>query len=490
MMGSLLAAISGLLSTLAGCEKPVHFPVAPLPDGLDGLVKAYDTDRDGKADFFLLLNDSGRVDRIAYDTNQDGAPDEVVPLDAVPLSQARHLVIILDGFAYDVVKAYYDEGRLRPFHPPSLVISPYPSMTDLSLQDLLGLMPARGFEAKYYNRQRNEMVGGAGAYLKGANATYDRVLDYRADVLWDSIGYLYPKQVFGKELNDLKRLFDRREQQETLAYVVSSAGVGTSYGAAGQREALQRVERLVHQVLQETHGTTKVTLLSDHGHSYTPSRRIPLEAYLQDRGWRLTDRLRGPRDVAYVRFGLVTFASFATNSAPQLAADLIAAEGVELASYVRGSDVVVLAPGGQQAVIRQRDGRYAYEPLAGDPLQLAPILTRLTPDADGYYDADALLAATAKHVYPAPLQRVWRAHLALVNHPPDVIISLGNAWYSGAKGFAGSLDSVASTHGSLNCINSTTFIMSTIAPLPPLLRSRDVPEAMGELFGRHWPLGE
>ena len=485
ILAALLPAAAYLI---AGCRKPVHFPMEGVA-GAAGAARAYDTDGDGRADFFQYRDAAGRIAKIAYDRDGDGRPDETVDLDAIDFARCRHLVLILDGFAYDLVKKAYDAGALRMFHPPSRVVAPYPTLTDPALEDLLAYSPCPAFEARYYDRGANRAAGGSGDYMAGKNAPYNQLLQYRAAMLWDALGYLYPWEVFGKELNDAKRLFDRGRTQEVLAYFVSSAGVGTRMGAEGQRKALQRVEQFVNQVIWETRGLTKVTLLADHGHSYTEARRIPLEKHLKDRGWKLRESLKGPKDVVYIRFGLETYASFATQSREALAKDLAAAEGVELASFAAEDAVVVLAPKGQRAVIRRRGARFRYQRVSGDPLGLRPILAKLKPDAAGYFDADELLSATLTHTWPAPLQRLWRAHFALVANPPDVIVSLADNFYSGDTSLAGAV-SIASTHGSLNYSNSVTFIMSTIGPLPPYMRSRDVPGHMKTLTGRHFPAGK
>jgi len=492
---SALACLAGVGACLlagvhAGCRKPVHFPAQPLAGAASapGVHRAYDTDRDGKADFFLLADASGRAGALGYDHDADGKIDAVVDLDAVKPPHCRHLVIILDGIGYPLVKKYYDAGNLRVFHPPRRVISPYPSMTDPSLEDALGYMPCEAFEAKYFDRRANRLAGGAGAYLAGKNAPYNRLLQYRAGMIWDAIGYVKPWAVFGKEVNDAKRLFDKGRTQEFLAYFVSSAGVGTKSGPEGQRRCLARIEQLVLQVLCETRGLTKVTLLADHGHSGTPARRIGLDKHLKSKGWRLTDRLSGAKDVVCPAFGLVTFASFSTNEPAALARDLVACKGVELASYVDKDAVVVLAPG-QMAMVRRKAGRFRYEPIAGDPLRLKGILAKMPAAPDGYHGAGALVRATATHAYPAPLQRLWRAHFTLVRNPPDVIASLADEFYHGTGSFAGAVN-VASTHGGLNYRNSVTFIMSTAGPLPPVMQSKDIPANMRKLMGAPWPAGK
>jgi len=486
---TLATLVMGLAALPMGCRKPVHFPESSIPAAAAdaGAVGAYDTTGDGRADFFTFANAGGRINRIGYATGTDGQAGAIVDLDAIRPAQARHLVLILDGLAYDLVRKYYDEGGLRMFHAPGRVVAPYPTMTDLCMEDLFNYLPCRGFESLYFDRKVNRLVGGSAAYLEGHNEPYNRLLQYRASLLWDAIGYLYPAQVFGKELNDAKRIFDAAKTQEMIAYFVSSAGVGTRMGADGQRRSLQQIERLIRQVLHETRGLTKVTLLADHGHSYTPGRRIALEEHLTARGWKLRESLRGDDDVVYVRFGLVTYATFAARRPARLATDLIAAEGVELASYADQGAAVVLGRDGAKAVVRHKAGRFAYEATAGDPLKLKKILASVPADGGGYYDADALLAATATHEYPAPLQRIWRAHFALVENPPDVIVSLADAFYAGSKSFAGSVR-VASTHGGLNYTNTVTFVMSTIGPLPKVMRSRDVAGHLARLLGRPWPM--
>jgi hypothetical protein len=229
-----------------------------------------------------------------------------------------------------------------------------------------------------------------------------------------------------------------------------------------------------------------VTLLSDHGHSYTPGRQLRLDTYLKAKGWRLTNSLRRDRDVAYVRFGLETYASFGCLRPAELAADLAECQGVTVVSYAEGDSVVVLSAGGARAVISKKGERYRYDTPSGDPLKLSPALASLQADGEGFYDDRQVFAATADQEYPDAPERLWRAHFTLAECIPDVIVSLANEYISGASSFGGSVK-VASTHGSLNRANSTTFIMSTIGPLPPLMRSADIPAAMAALLGRPWP---
>jgi hypothetical protein len=495
-MGRTCLAVVGLLVGLAGCQPAMHFPAqaagstgSPQAGGAAAAYRSYDAGGVGHPDFFLFADAQGRVNRLGYDAAGQGRADTVVDLDAIPFSRCRHLVIILDGFGYEVVKKYYDEGGLRMFYPPSRVIAPYPTLTDTSLEDVFGYLPCAGYEAAYFDKRQNRLDGGTGRYMSGASMPYDRLLQYRAALLWDGISYMQPWFVFDRELNHAAARFNENRTQEFIAYFVSSAAVSTLEGAEGQRRCLASVEELIDQVLWQTHGMVKITLLADHGHSYMPSRLIPFDEYLKQKGWRTGESLTADRDVVWVRFGLLTYAAFSTRQPAALAADLSGCAGVDLASYAEGDAVVVLSADGGKATVRRKGERYAYQIAAGDPLKLKNALAVLTPDAEGYYDANEMFRATADAVYPAALERIWRAHFGLVENPADVLCSLKDGYYSGAGGFSGMIQ-VASTHGSLNRRNSTTFVMSTAGSLPPLMRSAEVRVLLGELVDGPWPMGK
>jgi hypothetical protein len=510
-----------------GCQKVVFFPensMASVAKAL-GARGAYDTNGDGLADFFTFADPNGRITRIAYDGNSSGRPDVAIDLDAIPFERCRHLVIILDGFGYEVLKEYHDAGGLAWFHAPSKVIAPYPAMSDTAIADLLGCGQCPANEALYFDRARNEMVGGAGDYLAGKNMPYNQLLSYRAGMLDDALGYLWPRGIFKGEVDNLKRVFDQHKTQEVLAYFASSAGMGTRFGKEGQVECLRKLDQLINQIMWETRGMTRVTLTADHGHSYTPATRIPLEKALKEKGWNVTDKLSGPKDVVYIRFGLETYAAFYTNSPNELAEDLIRTEGVELASYAisdaspftsrlypstasdskpltatagKQTDSAVVVMGGKDAnskdtgqhgtaIIRRAvEDYFTYEVLNGDPLRVHGVLGWESGFLFPIYDSNQVLAVTVDHHYPAPLERLWRAHFGGVLHPPDVIISLEDRFYSGADTFAGAVN-VASTHGGLNRRNCTAFIMSTAGALPPFMRSGDVPENMKKMTGTPFP---
>jgi hypothetical protein len=473
---------------LTGCGpevlrlRPVDSPSSPEA------FKSFDTHGTGRADFFLLANSEGRVDRIGYDLSGAGKPDLVIGLDYLRSQECRHLVLILDGFGYDVVRKYYDDGGLRFCHLPSKVIATYPTMTDLCLADALRAAPCLAFQSRYYDFKTNDVAGGFLAYLASANEPWVRRLSYRAEKSQDGLAFLQGWPIFERELLDLKQAFTASHSHEFIAYLVSTAAISTREGAAGQRKCLEQVDLLLAEFLWQTRGLLKITVFADHGHGYKPPATIDFETFLKARGWRLTDRLSQPDDVCFAPLGIVTEASFNTRHPAKLAADLVECEGVDLASYAESDHVIVLSRDHGRATIRRTPHGYTYEPASGDPLQLRQALSCLTPTSDGAYDPDQVLQATVNSPYPAAMERLWRAHFGLVENPSDVLVSLQDDRCSGLNMFK-DLVPIASTHGSLNRINSTTFIMSSVGPLPPLMRSRDVPANMTRLLGTPWPEG-
>jgi len=493
LSGVRLAALGfGIAFLVAGCGGPLRFPSAPLAEKEThlGLVQAYDTDGDKRADYFTTQGPDGRIDRIGYDTTGDGAADSFVRLDDIPFADCRHVVIVLDGFPYDLVKTFRDKGRLRLFYPPARVISTYPAMTDLALAEVFVSPKPLGFESLYYDHRANRLAGGNSDYLALKNEAWARVVDYRAATLLDPIAYIYPHYIFDRELEDFARLVARRDRRHVIGYFVSTAGLATRDGARGIEKALDAVDRLSHQLVAESRGLVKITVLADHGHTLARSERIDFRKFLRDKGWRITDRLTGPRDIAPVEYGLITYASFAAHDRPALAADLLEHDGVRLTVYQEG-DALVVRTRDSEARIERRDDRYRYRASAGDPLELAPILERLKAegkvDADGFVADRDLFLATADHAYPDAADRLWRAFSAAAENVPDVIADLADGYYAGAAARAAWFDSAASTHGDLGRMSSTTFILSTVGPLAGPLRIRDIPPALERLTGEPWP---
>lgn len=493
---SALAVLCGAAVLAAGCNPPaVTFPAEPVLN--TPAAVGYDTRGDGKPHFFLLANECGRVDRIGYDDDCDGKPDRIVHLDAIDSNRCRSLVIVLDGFPYDVVEEFYRQGHLRLFHPPQVMIAAYPSLTDLCLEDVFGYVPTPGFEAKYYDRAKNQETGGTSAYVSGKGEPFAHTIEYRASFIDDGLAYLCPKPIFEKEINASKRTWDGPGKMESIYYYVSTAAVGTRLGKEGHRLVLGRVEQLVNQIYYETGGLVKVTMLADHGQTCIPCKDAQLDKFLACKGWKNTGKVRADNEVCVDKFGLETYAAIETHNPAKLTDDLLTCQAVELVSYAECDSVVVRTRDGR-ATIRSCDGKnFEYVCQQGDPLKLNGLLASAPASQPATTSAPAGgcivngrqffdVSVRQRAYYPDALYRLWRAHFALAENPARVIVSLDDHFFNGDTTFSGAVD-ICSTHGALNWRNSATFIMSTAGPVECPIRNEDVPAVMQKLFCRPFP---
>jgi hypothetical protein len=237
------------------------------------------------------------------------------------------------------------------------------------------------------------------------------------------------------------------------------------------------------QVLYESRGLVKFTLMADHGQTNVPAKCADLAGQLEKCGWHVGEEVKADRDVALVNFGLVTFAAMGTRQPSKVADDLLAGGRVTLASWAEGDSVVVRSRDGE-AVINSTDGKtFQYVPRRGDPLKLGGLANK---PVDGREVFRQTVAAKAE--YPDALYRLWRAHFGLMENVPTLMVDTDDCWYSGSATFAG-LVNVASTHGGLNWRNSATCFMTTAGPVEGPLRSEDIPPLMRKLLDRPWPYG-
>jgi len=457
-----------------GCRSTLWLPeVANRVEGSADVEKVVYELGDREVAFVARDPDDGRFTEM--EVSRSGSVERVV-FDDVPTSERRHLVLCLDGVPYELVRDLYDRGLLRTFYPPTPLVSVFPASSDMSFHRILGGDPPVGFESRYYDDETGRIEGGNLAYVRGTNEPWDEFLDYRLNHLHSAIQFTSPRRYFKYEIETLVERFSESQKRVFVAYFPSMAGLGTRYGRTGYVAALMELERATRQLIVDSEGRVTVTMLADHGQTLVPPDRLDLEAFLEERGFRVVKKLARERDVVAVTFGILTYAAIHTRAAQEVAEAVVELPQVDLATYVDGDAVVVVRSQGR-ASIRRRDGRYRYEVIEGDPLRLLETIDRLKQeghvDAEGYVDDQALFQATATAEYPDACKRLWQAFHGLTKHSPDVIVSLKDNWCFGGK-FFGWLTPVISTHAGLNYHNSVTFVMSTAGQLSGPIRVDDL----------------
>ncbi|MCB9850699.1 MAG: hypothetical protein H6817_08340 [Phycisphaerales bacterium] len=456
---------------------PSYFPAAPLSATVDASNRAidvYDTDRDGTGDYSELRSADGRVRLLRFASA--GETQEVAfPPQAGEGRQVPQLALVLDSVPFNLVQAAYTSGRFRLFHPPTRIISPFPVMTDICLDEFFRTSPAPGMETEYYDG--TETTDGWELYDVQANSPWLASVDWHLPYSRHNQVYMSPRNGFAAELSRIERALADAPGHRLVAYCVGTSAIGFRQSQRGHEWALEQVDRFCHMLVHRMHGDIEITLLSDHGHNLVASRSIGLRERIKDLGYRLARELNDDNDVIVLDFGLVNCAGLHTRQPVKLASELVQEEGVELALYRDSDDGVMVASRDGLARVQRCAEGWRYDCEYGDPLQLVDVVAGLRDSGDvsddGCIDDAALFAATISHVYPDPLDRCWHAFHGLIAHAPDVYLSLSDGWHWGSP-FLDHSVKVAATHGNLNAPSSTGFVMTTAGDLPRTVRMRDL----------------
>jgi len=472
-----------LVFTSAGCAT---FPKKPDPSS-NGLTRCWMTTRSGQYDYFQYLDAGGKITALGYDDNRDGVPETRIDFIAMGQNtQSPHYFILLDGIPYSLVERMYREGHFRLFYSPAKLVSCFPSMTDLAYSEMLCPGQPCGWEASYYNRSTNCLSDGNKVYLTAGNAPWEKCLEYRVSMILDPVGYISPGLIFNQDMSGMERTMERKKSGTVQMYSIGTATVGTRKGEEGFIDCLKRVDELCEKIVHDRRGRCRITILADHGHNLTPATFFDIADVLKNNGFNVTNKVKDSDDVVCIQFGLVTYNAMYTQDPEKVATVLLDQEPVELAVYPiypkEGMKIVVRDKQGM-AMVDCEKGKYRYEMKNGDPLKLAPTLKSLKEqgkiDQAGFIDADALFMATIDNEYPDPLHRIWRGFNGLARNPPDLAVTIKDSWFCGNPSFARSIK-VASTHGSLNKMNSVTFIMSTTKPVAVPIRLQEVRQVFPE----------
>jgi len=340
-------------------------------------------------------------------------------------------------------------------------------------------------ESEYFDGR--VLVNGYDVYTNNVNRPWLAEVDYALNPIAHAFAYLDQHAWFNHELRRTQEVFDQRQkrpEQMTTAYVVGTSALGAREGRNGHREALIKLDRFCQQIIYETRGRVRITLLSDHGHNLEVSQRIPLAELLARLGYRVGNTLDRPGDVVVPEFGMVTCAAIYTHSPVQVAHDVVGLEGIEFTMYRDEDDHVVVVDRTGVARISRRANRFRYHCESGDPLKLRAILDQLRArgevDGDGFVEDRALFQATAQHIYPDPVYRSWRAFHGLFEHTPEVFVSVLDGWMVGSATMS-RMCTLQAAHGNLGKPSSYGFAMTMAGELPPIVRMVDLKSAFREV---------
>jgi len=424
----------------------------------------------------------------ARDTDGDGTWDEFdTPQGpfARPTSSSprRWLVVCLDGVPITAMQSLWDAGHFREFFRPTATVSTLPSDSEMALTAALHAAPVPGYEHRYFDRAKNTMRGGAWVTLSGYGIPYIRKLDYDPPGWSKAAPYVMLRKTYDADLGRFRAAFLRSHEPVFLAHITASDAFLHVRTAQQARPLLLEFDDVLRELYLDARGDLGIIVFSDHGNTQVPNRAVPLETFLTGHGWRVSDSLHAPRDVAIPPYGLVGFAAIycQPESVEQLVEEL---RGIEGADVIMSRD-----PKGQMATIRaagsnaiaeldwSADGqRYRYSARGGDPLELTDLFGRLRAsgklDGKGFASDADLFAATWSALYPDAAGRIRAWATGGVRNPSDIMVSFRPGYFYG-KGSFNYLVTLAGTHGGLERSATLGFAMATF-PLPVATRVRDV----------------
>jgi hypothetical protein len=415
--------------------------------------------------------------------------------------QPRRLIICVDGVGFSLIEKMRREGRFKQFREPSRMIAPFPTLTNVSMTEILtpaGAGSSPGYEDRYFDVEKNRMKGGllerfqSERFIKG---TFRELFDYHPSAIKSGLGYAAPPlSTYLESLTDLARLrqkFRASREPVFFAYTGATDSLAHLGGEALLRSLLARLDETVTGILRDSPQPVEVTIFSDHGNHFRRYSRASLKSALRREGFRLENRVRDERSVVLPQYGLVGCAVLFTRETNEarLAQAMSEVKGVDFTAYETGGMAHIVAQTGR-ATIERRGESFRYRADKGDPLGLAGTAVELRAkglsDADGFIAGTEWFAATRDGARPDALRRIYEGLTAHVSNRANVIVNLEDGFYTGSF----TMDIFAflqATHGNLGREQSFGFVFSTGRELPTHIRAEEVWRTIGSPELRNQP---
>lgn len=405
--------------------------------------------------------------------------------------RTRLLFIGLDAVPYRTVErlsdpALGDAALFRGLRGPVPLISTFPSTTSLAFAGILepfGLEKSPGYEAKFFDWDAGQIRGGGLISYNQIKFPWREFWDWRMHGLGrKAVSGARPVKTTYRSIRQSLAAFAASDDEVFYIYYTTTDLVSHLKSPPGLEPVLRRLDESLRELRErQPERPFRVVLFSDHGMAggepLVNVRRGVTRA-LKRAGYHPARHLRQANHVVFVPFGLVSsFVAFTRESTrEEVAAVLAGVEGVHVCATpaVAGDGWKVISNGASALIRRTAGGPgsqelWSYEPLDGDPLELAPVVERLRQRA---HDAHATafpdhwwLEATREQENPDPLYRIVRG-FDLVENPATVICGTRPGYMYGACSteLASRLTvgRLRWTHGALGKEASLGFVMSDV----------------------------
>ena len=466
--------------------RPVPFQVQTLEriDGNgDGVIDTWrlDSSQDGQQDIVELDTDGdGRIDRL-----QVSHPSvEVIDVSGNKTQAARRkLAMCLDGVPYEDMTALWDQGYFREFARPGKLISSFPSLSDVALTELLHTGKVPGYENLYFDTESNQIAGGATSTVSKVRMPYLDALDYDEPGIFKGLAYLIPIRIYHADLGRFRKRYAASRLPAYVSHICSTDSVCHVLNREQFLKLMVEVDRLLREIYIQHRGQMDLVVFSDHGNSHVQNRRIDLDRFLAQHGFRMEPAIRSQKSVVIPAFGLVGALPVYSQpqNTPKLARLLASHEATDFTVYLEGEKIQICSSRGS-AVIEAKDsgGSLKYTAVDGDALQLKPVLQRMLEqkqlDTEEFASKENWFAATAAHEYADAVNAIYAGVTNHVTNRANVLVSLKDGYHYGSP-FFDWLVTMRSTHGNLRRTSMTGFFMlngpmpAAVLPARELLRN-------------------
>ncbi len=368
-----------------------------------------------------------------------------------------------------------ERGLFARFGPPTRLLSPFPTMTNVALSAMFGASPPAGYESLYFDRSAGELRGGIRKYI--GRRTPDKIpssymddLDYQEPLAFEFLIYVAPDHVWRADMQRFRERFRAAPQnRDYFAFLKATDGLLHAQGPSRLNVALESLDKILTEIQNYCGDETEIVMFSDHGMNLEENRRVPLTTQLQRQGYQVVPRIAGNkrrRALSIPAFGLCSYAAVYCGDeelVPEAATAIVEIPGVDFVVYRDGLDVVVEGQRGS-ARIERRENSYRYTAKSGDPLELKE---------RGFIDEAVWFEQTNAHRYPDVVVNLYKSLFTpRVKHTADILISLQDGYYYGWSPF-GRFVRLLATHGNALQSSSNAFLMSTHRHLPECVKADD-----------------
>jgi Type I phosphodiesterase / nucleotide pyrophosphatase len=379
-------------------------------------------------------------------------------------SRPRRLLLCLDGVPHRLIEEAKGRGLFDSFGPPTRLLSPFPTMTNVALSAMLGASPPAGYESLYFDKNAGELRGGIRKYI--GRRTPDKIpssymddLDYQEPLPFEFLIYVAPEKVWRADMQRFREKFRAAPQtRDYFAFLKATDGLLHAQGPERLSVALESLDKILREIQNYCGQETEIVMFSDHGMNLEENRRVDLKSTLERRGFK----------AVVPAFGLCSYAAVycpGDERIPEMARSVAEITGVDFAVYKDGDQVVVESDRGQ-ARIESTGAGFRYLNVSGDPLELDSFVGELRTDKEWF-------EKTAGHRYPDAVPNIYKSlFTSRVKHTADILVSLKDGYYYGWSPF-GRFVRLAATHGNALQSSSHAFLMSTHRQLPSFVRADD-----------------